>query len=112
MSYTHGQALPLASSSSVVEMDSELDGMLNCLAFVRLDGWRWLSTDRGYLGRTHPQTQKGDEIVIVQGCTVPMVLRPCGEHYNVVCAAYVQGIMNGEALQGVADDQMQYFDLA
>lgn len=112
MAYTHGQDLPVASSSSVVQKDPELDGMLKCLDKVRISGWRWLSTDRGYLGRTHPQTQKGDEIVIVQGCSVPMVLRPCGEHYNVVCAAYVQGIMNGEALQGVTDDQMRYFDLA
>ncbi|KAG0587416.1 hypothetical protein KC19_2G162600 [Ceratodon purpureus] len=112
MAYIHGQALPLESSSLVVQKDPELGGMLETIERVKFDGWRWLSTDRGFLGRTHAQTQKGDEIVIVQGCSVPMVLRPCGEHYNVVGAAYVQGIMNGEALQGVPDDEMRYFDLA
>lgn len=93
MAYTHGQTLPLAKpSSSVVQKDPELDAMVKCIDNLSNAACRWLSTDRGYLGQTHPQTQKGDEIVIVQGCTVPMVLRPCGQYYSVVGAAYVQAL--------------------
>jgi hypothetical protein len=109
MAYTHGQTLP--SSSSAVQKDPELVAIVGYIKQLKVEAWRWLSTDRGYLGRTHPQAQKGDEIVIIQGCTVPVVLRPCGRCYSVVGAAYVQGIMNGEALRGLRDDQMQYFDL-
>ncbi|KAH7087430.1 heterokaryon incompatibility protein-domain-containing protein [Paraphoma chrysanthemicola] len=43
----------------------------------------------------------GDEIWILFGCPVPMVLRPTGSYFVVVSPAYITDIMNAEAMNGV-----------
>lgn len=96
------------SSSS----DPELDTMVQIINGLEKYGWRWFSTDRGFLGQIHSQAQPGDEIAILSGCTVPVVLRKSlrkslHQQYTVVGAAYVQGLMSGQAFHEVADDKME-----
>ncbi|KXL41896.1 hypothetical protein M433DRAFT_6604 [Acidomyces richmondensis BFW] len=52
----------------------------------------------GFLGLVPFGTRQGDNIVIVRGADVPFVLRHRGEAYELIGEAYVQGVMNGEAL--------------
>ncbi|KAJ5030042.1 heterokaryon incompatibility protein-domain-containing protein [Bipolaris maydis] len=67
---------------------------------------RFMTTDKGYLGWApdniyggpNEQTQKGDLVAIVFGCSTPLVIRPCGEDYLVLGEAYVQGLMDGEVI--------------
>jgi hypothetical protein len=40
----------------------------------------------------------GDHICILWGCSVPVVLRPCGLKYSLVGECYIQGMMGGEAM--------------
>lgn len=40
----------------------------------------------------------GDKIAIVFGCSTPLVIRPKENQFEVVGEAYVQGFMDGEAL--------------
>lgn len=68
---------------------------------------RFMLTRNGYMGwapdnifgSAEDQTKEGDLIVILLGCSTPIVVRPYGEHFQVVGEAYVQGQMEGEALQ-------------
>jgi hypothetical protein len=60
----------------------------------------------GYLGLTTPEARRGDVLVVFGGSRVPYVLRPLGEFkvdgnvvYKFVGDAYVEGIMDGEAMK-------------
>lgn len=68
------------------------------------DDMRFLTTCKGYIGWAHPRAEKGDKIYLLQGCSVPAILRkkPDGG-YVIVGDAYVQGIMNGEAIKDFRD---------
>ncbi|XEV05006.1 hypothetical protein FSHL1_010293 [Fusarium sambucinum] len=60
-------------------------------------------TDNGYLGSSCESTQAGDEVWVVSGCPVPLVLRKSGDHegcYTLIGESYVHGVMNGEAAEG------------
>ncbi|CAH0045067.1 unnamed protein product [Clonostachys solani] len=50
------------------------------------------------------QVRIGDLIAIVFGCSTPLVIRRFGKHYQVIGEAYVEGIMNGEALIFLKDE--------
>ncbi|KAK4455193.1 hypothetical protein QBC34DRAFT_391761 [Podospora aff. communis PSN243] len=41
----------------------------------------------------------GDKIAIIFGCSTPLVIRPRGDLFEVTGEAYVQGFMDGEALE-------------
>jgi hypothetical protein len=41
----------------------------------------------------------GDLVAIVFGCSTPLIIRPHEKRFVVVGEAYVQGFMNGEAVQ-------------
>lgn len=72
-----------------------------------------MTTEKGYLGwgpdnvygNEHDQMRVGDFIVILLGCSTPLVVRPCDEvasgMYRVVGEAYVHGLMEGEAIEGL-----------
>jgi hypothetical protein len=55
-------------------------------------------TGTGWLGLAPHGTQQGDVIFVVVGADVPFVLRQCGEAYEIIGEAYVEGIMHGEAM--------------
>jgi hypothetical protein len=70
-------------------------------------GRRFMTTENGYMGwcpsnmygEDSEQTQIGDLIAILFGCSTPIVIRSCGEQFKVVGEAYVQGFMDGEAIE-------------
>ncbi|KAI1472761.1 HET-domain-containing protein [Daldinia caldariorum] len=67
----------------------------------RIDGCYLFSTQNGYVGMINGEPQQGDEIFVVLGCNMPMLLRPTASgEYEVIGDCYVQGIMDGEALFG------------
>ncbi|KAJ8131818.1 hypothetical protein O1611_g1808 [Lasiodiplodia mahajangana] len=86
----------LASGLETGELPPQVTSRLGiadkCCIFTMANGYVGL-----FRGRLHP----GDEVFIILGCAVPMILRPrpCGG-YNVVGDCYVHGVMDGEALLG------------
>jgi hypothetical protein len=52
----------------------------------------------------------GDAITVLTGARIPIVLRPREDGYTVVGDAYVQGIMDGEAMTD--DTELEYLTLA
>ncbi|EPE37003.1 hypothetical protein GLAREA_09166 [Glarea lozoyensis ATCC 20868] len=69
---------------------------------------RFMTTENGCLGwcpsniygEGSEQTQVGDLIAILFGCSTPIVIRPFGEQFKVVGEAYVQGFMDEEGIGG------------
>lgn len=68
---------------------------------------RFMLTANGHMGRApdnvygsaQDQTKVGDLIAILFGCSTPIIIRTFGEHFQVIGEAYVQGIMDGEAMK-------------
>lgn len=81
-----------ARSGATEEMAVLYYGMLLCAAVNR----RFFKTISGFVG-CGPQVMKpGDRVVIPENACFPCVLRPVGEHYLFLGAAYVHGMMHGE----------------
>ena len=68
------------------------------LARVVEEGMRLITTRSGHIGWACSDAQAGDEIYILKGCSVPIVLRAAGKNGGlfVVGDAYIQDIMQGE----------------
>jgi len=66
-------------------------------------------TKQGYLGLGMMSLKVGDEVWILAGARVPLILRRRVEEgqYCLIGEAYVHGIMHGEAVNGVAKVNMQ-----
>jgi hypothetical protein len=64
-------------------------------------------TSTGWLGLAPHGTREGDVVFVAIGADVPYVLRACEDGYELVGECYVQGIMDGEAMEmdwiGVSD---------
>ncbi|RYP17233.1 hypothetical protein DL765_004618 [Monosporascus sp. GIB2] len=58
---------------------------------------RVFRTARGYIGLAPALAGAGDEVVLVKGAKVPLVLRPRGEARTLQGDCYVRGVMRGEA---------------
>ncbi|KAH6989738.1 heterokaryon incompatibility protein-domain-containing protein [Ilyonectria sp. MPI-CAGE-AT-0026] len=60
-------------------------------------------TKNGRFGLLPPTSQPGDSICVLLGGEVPFVIRPTGSGtYNLVGECYIDGAMDGEALEAVA----------
>ncbi|RSL73493.1 hypothetical protein CEP51_011755 [Fusarium floridanum] len=64
---------------------------------------RLFRTKKGYIGLGNPSTQPGDEVAILFGAPVPIVLREFKEGYVIIGTSYVHGIMDGEIIQDLRD---------
>lgn len=47
--------------------------------------------------------RRGDCVCVLLGCTMPMVLRPIGGHFELVGEVYMPGIMQGEGLAALKE---------
>lgn len=72
-----------------------LDGMSDLIE----EGLRYMTTEKDDVGWAHPDAKIGDKVFLLEGCSMPAVLRPSREFpksYRVVGHAYVEGAMDGE----------------
>lgn len=69
-------------------------------------------TEKGYVGQTvYPRRVKaGDVVCVLLGCSVPMVLRPVANHFEVIGDIYLHGIMYGEAMKALEEGKVQLQD--
>ncbi|CAG7564528.1 unnamed protein product [Fusarium equiseti] len=64
-------------------------------------GMRLYKTGKGLFAMLRPEVEIGDSVWVLQGCGLPVVLRPSllhPESFEFVGGGYVYGIMNGEML--------------
>ena len=87
-----------------------LDGFVKEIKFGSTAS-RLMTTAKGYIGLSHCQAIVGDLVCLLQGCTLPTILRPCEGGYTVVGESYVHGIMDGEFWNVQDESTMQDFHL-
>ena len=102
----HGLVFELAASEARIKGagDLNMSPWVQSRQFLRsLDSFmferRLARTSNGLICNVPPITQASDVVAIVCGVDVPIVLRPHGDHYLLVGTCYVDGLMDGEALQ-------------
>jgi hypothetical protein len=62
-----------------------------------------MTTNRGLIGMAPCRVEKGDQICVLLGCSIPMILRKRTgrEFYEVIGECYLHGYMNGEIMKEV-----------
>lgn len=66
-----------------------------------------ITTTRGYAGLASADVEEGDIICILFGGKVPYALRRKDGYYRFLGECYVHGIMDGEAMDMLADGQFE-----
>ncbi|CAM1510975.1 Fc.00g084880.m01.CDS01 [Cosmosporella sp. VM-42] len=87
------------SPSDSENAQDDIDGDEYEATFFHAIHLRPFLTNNGYLGLGSESLYKGDDVWIVPGSPVPLVLRPAADAWRVVGGAYVHGFMHGEALE-------------
>jgi hypothetical protein len=114
-----GRTLDEYFSETIPDDASEYDYTEVYSCFDRTSkGRRLITTKNGYLGwapdnmygSDEDQVRVGDKIAIIFGCSTPIVIRPQGSHFLVLGEAYVQGMMDGEALEFLKSGQCDVQD--
>ncbi|KAH7336547.1 heterokaryon incompatibility protein-domain-containing protein [Rhexocercosporidium sp. MPI-PUGE-AT-0058] len=99
------------ASNSSTGYESDAMEFIYACKFRDMFHRRLLTTRKGYVGLAHAQSEIGDTICVLEGCTIPMILRPCDRGFRLVGDAYVHGIMNGEYWHAQPLSSIQEFDL-
>ncbi|KAL9621766.1 MAG: hypothetical protein Q9160_003884 [Pyrenula sp. 1 TL-2023] len=73
-------------------------------------GWV-IDNPMGGVDAPEQQVQRGDLFCVAFGCRHPLVIRSIEGIYQVLGEGYLQGFMNGEALNGVAHGELHAQDL-
>jgi Heterokaryon incompatibility protein (HET) len=74
---------------------------------------RLFRTEKNYLGIAAESIEAGDEVWVLAGAAVPLILRPAENGHGerkVIGEAYIHGIMNGEVVKE-ADTKVRQIDL-
>ncbi|KAI1449094.1 HET-domain-containing protein [Annulohypoxylon stygium] len=66
-------------------------------------GRRFFNTKKGRMGLGPPEIKPNDQIAILKGCHVPLILRQVGDYMIVVGEAYVSALMNGELVSELTE---------
>lgn len=94
-----------SDSEPNVYADSELSAMTNSIVYAKFR--QFCVTSESRFGWVPEATRVGDKICVLFGGKVPFAISDCGRgHYNLMGEAYINGIMNGEALDSGLPDQM------
>lgn len=73
-------------------------------------GHTFFLTDKGHMGIASDNVKDGDDVVLVAGLNLPMVLSPTADgNHRVIGPAYIEGLMYGELW---SEEELQYFELA
>ena len=72
------------------------------------EGRSFITTKEGYIGLAPKTAKPGDQICVLLGCTMPLVLHPTSDsQYEVVGECHVHGLQDGEAFLGPLSDEYQ-----
>lgn len=68
---------------------------------------RLFKTAKGYIGLGPPRMEQGDQVCIVFGCKVPLLLREVYDAYLLVGDCYVFGMMQGEMIEELENGRLE-----
>ena len=68
---------------------------------------KFFRTAKGYYGLGPSITREGDLLCVLLGGATPFILRPSGDHYNLVGESYVHGLMDGEVIEAMERGELK-----
>lgn len=73
----------------------------------------WFETVDGYIGRGPPYMMVGDMVAVVKDCGLPILLRRSADGYSHVGPCWVEGFLDGEAIDFVQDgrSKIEWFEI-
>lgn len=77
-------------------------------SYVILRGRSFCVTENGKTCNAMNQPRKGDMVAALEGTRNLWILRPVGTRYRLIGEAYVDGLMEGEAYEGLNPDKVDY----
>ena len=100
VSETTPASTPGANNEEIVSSDAVESASLRY-------GRTFFRTAKGFVGIATPGVEAGDNLTLILGGDVPVVLRPCGSHneesraYKLLCECFIQShaIMHGELVR-------------
>lgn len=66
---------------------------------------------KGYTGLAPPRALSGDQICIILGCMLPVILRQFESGYRLIGDTYVHGIMQGEVMGKLEKGNVELEDI-
>lgn len=66
---------------------------------------RLFETRKGFIGIGPADTTEDDVIFIIDGCQTPLILRTSHPNWKLVGEAYINGVMDGEAIRGAYEEE-------
>jgi hypothetical protein len=97
-----------------------LDSMANETGFLARfrDTTEWMTrrlmtTNEGHIGMVPCRAQKGDQIWVLLGCSIPLILRRWENKvsFQVIGECYLHGYMNGKAQEEVRNGKLKIVDI-
>ncbi len=76
--------------------------------FSLVHGRSFCVTEKGRVCNAMNQAMQGDVVAALQGSDRLWILRPVGDRHRLVGDAYVEGLMSGEAYEGVDPDEVDH----
>jgi hypothetical protein len=66
-----------------------------------------VETETGFIGMASDRVRKGDAVCVLFGCSAPLIMRQQEDHWTLVQACYVEGLMDGEVVQQLRDGKLR-----
>lgn len=98
----------LLDPKDIVDVQNRVDDFCRQIlvnAAARRRGRVLFVTETGAFGLGPENMRREDIVTILFGTQVPIILRPCGNHFTYLGDAYVHGIMDGEFMEGSPHEQ-------
>jgi hypothetical protein len=73
-----------------------------------MHGRSFCTTEKGRMCNAMHQAEEGDLIAAFQGSESLWLLRPVGERYRLIGDVYVDGLMDGQAYEGLDSNEVDY----
>jgi hypothetical protein len=69
---------------------------------------RLMTTDKGHIGMVPSRARKGDQVWVLLGCSIPLILRKWeNKHgFQVIGECYLHGDMNGEVQEEIKSGKL------
>lgn len=94
-----------------VSFDDPIAGLPRAIAAITAMTCSFFVTETGYMGLTSGTVRAGNEVAVLLGCNLPVVIRPEGNHHLIVAAAHVYGMMHGEMMDAEREGKLQRQEL-
>jgi hypothetical protein len=104
-----GHRIQLGSFSPATRLNPKEEEALSSIREEpKLQGRSFCVTENGHVCNAMHQAEQGDVVAAFGGAERLFILRPVGERYRLVGEAYVEGLMSGEAYEGLDPDVVDY----